>query len=148
MTPSACTPAPMACGLSKSERIVSRSLVDKMFGGGSSRSMSAYPLRLVYMKMEQRDGAQAQILVSVPKKHFKHAVDRNRVKRQVREAYRHNKHVLLDVMKDREGEVVALAFIWQARVMITTGEVAEKMNVLLNRVAEKIKRDGQDNGQD
>ena len=100
------------------------------------------------MKMEQRDGAQAQILVSVPKKHFKHAVDRNRVKRQVREAYRHNKHVLLDVMKDRKGEAVALAFIWQARVMITTGEVAEKMNVLLNRVAEKIKRDGQDNGQD
>lgn len=135
------SPVGRAFTLSKNERICSRTLVDTLFGGGASRSMSAYPLRLVYMKMQQQQGgAQAQILVSVPKKHFKHAVDRNRVKRQVREAYRHNKHVLLEVMKERPGEAVALAFVWQARVKLTTEEVAAKMQMLLNRVAEKMAR--------
>lgn len=123
--------------LAKSERICSRRIIDTLFGGGS-RSFSAYPLRLVYMKMEQQDEAKAKILVSVPKKHFKHAVDRNRVKRQVREAYRHNKQILLDVMQSREGESLALAFVWQAKVMIKTEEVAEKMQLLLSRVAEKM----------
>lgn len=124
--------------LAKSERMCSRRIIDTLFGGVNSRSFSAYPLRLVYMKMEQQDESKAKILVSVPKKHFKHAVDRNRVKRQVREAYRHNKHILLDVMEGRQDESVALAFLWQSKVMIKTEEVAERMKLLLSRVAEKM----------
>ena len=57
--------------------------------------MAAFPLRVVYVNKERAHGeVPVQILISVPKKRFKHAVDRNRVKRQVREAYRLHKQVL------------------------------------------------------
>jgi len=81
----------------KQERIVSKQLIETLFGKGSSQSLAAYPLRAVYMQTEHQEGhAPVQILISVPKKRFKHAVDRNRVKRQVREAYRCHKQLLSD----------------------------------------------------
>ena len=84
--------------LCKEERICSKLLIDKLFNGGNSHSMVAFPLRVVYVikdRNEAQDATipQTKILVSVPKKHFKRAVKRNRVKRQVREAYRKNKYI-------------------------------------------------------
>ena len=71
----------------KEERIVSNLLIETLFEKGNSQSLSAYPLRAVYLRTEHRKGcAPVQLLISVPKKKFKHAVDRNRVKRQIREA--------------------------------------------------------------
>ena len=73
--------------------------------------MAAYPLRAVYMKkVRARDDAPVQVLVSVPKKHFKHAVDRNRIKRQVREAFRQHKQLLYEALAEQEQ--LLLAFIW------------------------------------
>src|SRR3712207_2547596 len=80
--------------LSKEERIYSLSLIDDLFKGGKSRSMTVFPLRAIYKSWDDDAtdaGFQAatlcpKMLISVPKKHFHHAVDRNRVKRQVREA--------------------------------------------------------------
>src|SRR3712207_3348747 len=85
--------------LSKEERIYSLSLIDDLFKGGKSRSMTVFPLRAIYKSWDDDAtdaGFQAatlcpKMLISVPKKHFHHAVDRNRVKRQVREAFRKNK---------------------------------------------------------
>ena len=76
----------------KRERIVSRTLIEKLFSKGSSQSTSAFPLRVVYMQEERKEGEEpVQILISVSKRHFKRAVKRNRVKRQIRECYRHHK---------------------------------------------------------
>ena len=61
-----------------------------MFEGGVSKSFSIFPIRVVYMPVEQGE-APASILISVSKRRFKRAVKRNRVKRQIREAYRKNK---------------------------------------------------------
>ena len=58
-----------------------------MFEGGVSKSFSIFPIRVVYMPVEQGE-APASILISVSKRRFKRAVKRNRVKRQIREAYR------------------------------------------------------------
>ena len=72
--------------------MVSNLLIEALFENGSSQSVSAFPLRAVYQTIERREGhAPVQILISVPKKRFKHAVDRNRVKRQIREAYRRHR---------------------------------------------------------
>ena len=60
-----------------------------MFEGGVSKSFSIFPIRVVYMPVEQGE-APASILISVSKRRFKRAVKRNRVKRQIREAYRKN----------------------------------------------------------
>lgn len=85
--------------LNKSERLDSKKLIERLFAG-ENKSFPAFPLRVVYMPLTPEENvADASILISVPKKRFKHAVKRNRVKRQVREAYRHNKHILLEALK-------------------------------------------------
>ena len=119
--------------LSKEERICSKKLIDKLFGGGKSSSVASFPLRAVYMTAERADGEpQAQRLVSVPKRHF------NRVKRQVREAYRLNKQMLIDSLKDRQETKVAVAFIWLDNSLHTTEKVGRSVVSLLRRISETL----------
>jgi|SRR5574344_260384 ribonuclease P protein component len=127
-----------ALTLCKNERISGRTLVEKLFNGGSSHAMSAFPLRMVYMVTERKDDAIAKILISVPKRHFKRAVKRNRVKRQVREAFRNNKSILANVFAGRENESVAIAFIWLADELYNSNEVEHKVKNLLQRLSERI----------
>ena len=60
----------------------------------------------------EEDMAAASILISVPKKRFKRAVKRNLVKRQVREAYRKNKHLLLDALASRNKRLIIAFICW------------------------------------
>lgn len=124
---------------SKEERIVSRRLIETLFGGGNSRSMAAFPLRLVYMPIERSGNTAAvQVLISVSKRHFKRAVKRNRVKRQIREAYRLNKQSLVEALQVMPDKALALAFIWQSDELYSSAAVTASMKVLLDRVAEKL----------
>ena len=77
----------------KAERLCSKKLIGQLFARGSAFNL--YPLRFVVLKAETPLVAFPQVLISVSKKYFKHAVDRNRLKRQIREAYRLNKHQLM-----------------------------------------------------
>lgn len=96
--------------LKKNERITSRLLMDVLFNSKASKAVTAFPLRVVYAETERHDNdASVQVLFSVSKRHFKHAVDRNRVKRQLREAYRHNKTIIPEVA---DGRQLLIAFIW------------------------------------
>lgn len=131
-------PASGSLTLSKKERLCSRTLTEKLFNGGGSRSMAAFPVRLVYMVTDLSEGEPAaRMLVSVPKKCFKRAVKRNRVKRQVREAYRRNKDIITSRLSSLEGKGVVMAFIWIDDNLRSTPEVEEKVINLLNRLAEK-----------
>ena len=125
--------------LDKSERLCSKKLIERLFGGGN-KSFPAFPLRVVYMPLAPEENtADASILISVPKKRFKHAVKRNQVKRQVREAYRHNKHILLDALKTQETPTsMILAFIWLDNKIHSTEEVAYTVKKLLLHIAEEI----------
>lgn len=126
----------MAFALGRAERVRSKTVIDQLFTGGVSKSFSVFPLRVVYMAVEGQE-AQASILVSVPKKRFKRAVKRNRVKRQVREAYRKNKQGLLDVL-DGQGQQLVLAFIYLSDELVSTEVIEERVRLLLARVAEKL----------
>ena len=118
----------------KEERIVSNLLIETLFEKGNSQSLSAYPLRAVYLRTEHRKGcAPVQLLISVPKKKFKHAVDRNRVKRQIREAYRKNK-ALLEGTVD-EGQMLLIAIIWLSDKHYATNEVEKRVINLLKQMA-------------
>ena len=122
----------------KAERIVSRKQIETLFGGGTSQSLSAFPLRVVFMTQALPSGeAPVQILVSVPKKHFKHAVDRNRVKRQVREAYRHHKQLLSNTHHPSPTTHPPLAFIWLSDKHYSSQQVESRVISLLQRIAEK-----------
>lgn len=107
-----------------------------MFAGGNSKSFSIYPLRVVYMPLENRE-ASAAILISVSKKRFKRAVKRNRVKRQIREAYRKNKTPLLSLLAGK-GEQLAIAFIYLTDQLLPSVEMEEKMQIALARIMEKM----------
>ncbi|MBQ7149648.1 MAG: ribonuclease P protein component [Prevotella sp.] len=127
-----------AITLRKAERLNSKKAIDTLFTGGGSSSMSAFPIRVVYRLVDQQpDMAQVQMLVSVPKKHFKRAVKRNRVKRQIREAYRQHKQILWQ--KILEGDkALLLSFIWLDDNLHDSTEIESCVTRLLTRIAEKL----------
>ena len=88
----------------KAEHLCRKKLIDELFGKQNS-SFGAYPLRIVWLPSPEKTTAPPQVLISVSKRSFKRAVDRNRLKRLIREAYRLNKYRLLE---QPEGHSVAL----------------------------------------
>lgn len=121
----------------KKERIVSQKLIEELFGGGKSHSLAAFPLRVVYMQLERQDRQEpVEVLISVPKKRLHHAVDRNRAKRQIREAYRLQKQLLTEKMA--QGQTVDIAFVWLSDQLLPSAEVNGRMKNLLERIAKRI----------
>ena len=84
----------------------------------------------------QPDEAPVQLLISVPKKRFKHAVDRNRVKRQVREVFRQHKDLLYHAVP--ETQRLLLAFIWLSDEHRPSKEVDGRVVTLMQRISEKL----------
>ncbi len=125
--------------LNKNERLCSKKLIERLFSGGN-KSFPTFPLRVVYMCLPPEETeTDASILISVPKKRFKHAVKRNQVKRQVREAYRHNKLILLDALKAKETPVkIIMAFIWLDNKIHSSEEIEYKVKKLLTHISENI----------
>lgn len=78
--------------LGKQERLKSRKLISQLFTEG--KSIKVFPLRMVYLKIEHHSNFPVQCGVSVPKRNFKKAVDRNRIKRLLRESYRLQKNIV------------------------------------------------------
>lgn len=129
-----------ALTLAKEERICSRTLIDKLFMGGKSKSMTAFPLRVVYLVQEADEPQmpQVQMMVSVPKRCFKRAVRRNRVKRQVREAYRKHKQMLFAQLAATPGRSIAVAFIWLDAQLHDSEIVEKRVGQLLERIGERL----------
>lgn len=123
--------------LKKRERIVSRKLIERLFSKGSNQSTSAFPLRAVFMTGERQEGEEpVQILVSVSKRHFKRAVKRNRVKRQIRESYRHHKQILTEHISQEQ--VLYLAIVWLADELYDSSQVEKSLRRLLEKVAKSV----------
>jgi ribonuclease P protein component len=74
-------------------------------------SFIAYPLRVVYISRQSVSDVEAAVLISVPKKKMKRAVNRNRIKRLIREAYRLNKQLLLPNLQAK-GQELLIGFLF------------------------------------
>lgn len=120
----------------KSERLCSRILMDRLFQG-DNRSVSAYPIRAVFLPVEPTAQQGVSVLISVPKKRFHDAVDRNRVKRQLREAYRKHKHALISRMSER-GEGLLIAFVYVSPQIEPTEHIEKRMVRLLDKIGEAL----------
>lgn len=122
----------------KEERLCRRAVISRLFESGS-RSFSHFPLRVVFMPVAREEQEPpVSILVSVPKKYFKRAVKRNRVKRQVRESYRKSKHILWEALEGKSFGL-AVAFIWLDKTLYPSEEIESKMRLLLERIVEKTR---------
>lgn len=118
--------------LPKEERLCSRKALEELFGGGH-QSVSAFPIRAVYMPNEV---GVVRVMVSVSKRYFKRAVKRNRIKRQLREAYRLQKELLLPLTGGLD-----IAFLWTSDEQLPTEKVFQKMQTLLQRIHESVSAD-------
>ena len=119
----------------KPEHLCLRLDIEKLFAAGS-HSMTAYPLRVVYREVDYTSGPKVKVLLSVSKRRFKHAVDRNRAKRQLREAYRLNKHLLMTALPEDKG--LHIAFLWLSDRPVASRQIHSRLANLLTRVAEKL----------
>lgn len=125
----------MANTLRKAERLHSKKLIERLFAGGA-RSFSVYPLRVVYLPIDASEEV-ASVLVSVSKRHFKRAVKRNRVKRQVRESYRKNKQMLLEVL-EQQNIRLAIAFIYLSDELSSSSLIEARVKGALLRIGERV----------
>ena len=118
--------------LPKEERLCSRKVLEELFGGGH-QSVSAFPIRAVYMPNEV---GVVRVMVSVSKRYFKRAVKRNRIKCQLREAYRLQKELLQPLTGGLD-----IAFLWTSDEQLPTEKVFQKMQTLLQRIHESVSAD-------
>ncbi len=84
----------MSFSFSKQEKLKSKKTIELLFQKGNS--ISQYPLKLYYLPSDEEQEVRIKAAVSVPKRNFKRAADRNRIKRLLREAYRLNKHLIFN----------------------------------------------------
>jgi ribonuclease P protein component len=117
----------------KAEKLKSKTTIDLLFSKG--KSVAKYPLRLVYISGDFGENTPIKMGVSVSKKHFKNAVDRNYFKRVLRETYRLNKHLLLDNLN----EPYAFMFLYQTKDRLSYEEINKKTIQLFEKFLEAIK---------
>ncbi len=118
----------------KSERLTGEVQVEKLYEKG--QGFIAFPYRVVYLA-EGDENPTAKVLISAPKKRFKHAVDRNHIKRLTREAYRKNKESLYNALQEKRLSL-NFALNYVGNEMISYAQTEEKMKEIINKLIEKI----------
>jgi ribonuclease P protein component len=92
----------------KDERLTAKKTIDRLFKEPTG-SFFAYPVKLTFLTSPAQEATSSiQVLISVPKRHFKKAHDRNRIKRQLREIYRKNKSILYDCLTSEQQQACFL----------------------------------------
>ncbi|MET3028810.1 ribonuclease P protein component [Flavobacterium sp. UW10123] len=118
----------------KNERLKSKTTIGLLFSEG--KSVSKYPIRLVYRQAKANSEEQTKIGVSVSKKYFKKAVDRNYFKRVLRETYRLNKHLLLNNLNQPH----SIMLFYQTKDRLSYEEINTKMIQLFEKFAAQINK--------
>ena len=120
----------------KEEKLKSKKLIEALFL--ERQSVAKYPLRLAFKKLEVEENSlektELQVAVSVSKKHFKKAVDRNYFKRVLRESYRLNKHLILDKISGK----YALMILYQSKDRLPYEEINAKTIQLFEKFVAKV----------
>ena len=116
----------------KNEKLKSRKTIDLLFTEG--KTVTKYPLRLVYKETSFEDNTTIKIGVSVSKKHFKNAVDRNYYKRVLRECYRLNKQIIIENIDKN----FAVLFFYQTKDRLSYQEINNKTIQLFEKFVKAI----------
>ena len=125
--------------LGKQERLKSKKLIEKLYAEGES--VKTFPLRMVFVQTAHTSEFPCQVGVSVAKRNYKLAVDRNRLKRLMRETYRLQKEIVYDNLE--EPYVFMISYI--GREEIKFEDLYLKMEKLLTLFVEIVKNTPDEN---
>jgi ribonuclease P protein component len=117
----------------KEERLKSRKIIGQLFR--AQQSLGHYPFRLLWTNIPNTTSLENPVLFtqSVPKKKFKHAVDRNLIRRRIREAYRLNKSQFYANFPSEDNEQIAIMVIYIAPETLPYSNIAASLEKMLNR---------------
>ena len=114
----------------KPERLCGSTQIDRLFREGN-RHISVFPVRLVWLLADDIKGIQ--VLISAPKRNFHHAVDRNRIKRQIREFYRTSSAPLKEAVA-LKGQGMALAFLFNDTRLWDSSKLSERLQSAIGKL--------------
>jgi ribonuclease P protein component len=125
-------PSALKHSFGKEERLNNKKSIQELFDKGSSFFL--YPFKIFYI-IDPLDGSgKNKILISVSKKLHKKAVDRNLIKRRIKEAYRLNKHLISN--DGRTHQPLLIGFIFVAKQILTFNHIETKLKLALLRLNE------------
>lgn len=112
---------------SKAERLCSRVLIEQLFKNG--KAFNTFPFKFVWLRASESD-VPVKTVISVPKRLFKRAVDRNKLKRRIREAYRKEKSVLYELLNENKIHLM----------IVYTGKSISEYNLIEEKIMEGLLR--------
>ena len=112
----------------KDEKLCNSAEITDLFSKG--KQLFKHPVKLLWLATEPENGKKARVIITVSKRNFKHAVQRNRIKRLLRECYRKNKHIIAPLTTDQQ-LLIGLIFI---------GKEIPRINVLEPIIIELFER--------
>lgn len=119
--------------LGKQERLKSKKLIEKLYAEG--KAIKVFPLRMVYLKINHTSNYPAQVGVSVPKRNFKLAVHRNKLKRLLRETYRLQKFIVYNNLDSQY--IFMISYL--GKDVFTFDKLFDKMKLLLEKFINETK---------
>ena len=117
----------------KTERLCSKKIIDKLFIEG--KIIFVYPVKIVYLETSLTSKFPVQAVFTVGKRNFKRAVQRNLIKRRMREAYRLNKHQFYVKIGEKQ---VAVFFIYTAKTISEYKQIETSVKKGLNKLLSEL----------
>lgn len=115
----------------KEERLCCRQLIDRLYEEG--HRLMAFPYSVQWMPVE----GPCQVMIVAPKRKFRHAVDRNHVRRLTRECYRLRKHTFYSFLQEHEVSIV-FSMVYIHNEIMTCEQLGKKMDKLLEALEKDI----------
>jgi ribonuclease P protein component len=119
------------------ERLKKKKSIDQLFANGMS--FYIHPFKVIWMINETEQPSPAQVLISVGRRVMKRAVDRNRVKRQVRELYRQEKESIYAYLEEKQ-RYALIGIIFTGNDFLPFPVAKEKINLVMARLLKEFKR--------
>ena len=119
---------------SKEERLSSKISIEDLFAKGDT--FFKYPFKVIVKKSSAEKDSIVRILISVPKRTFKKAVDRNKIKRLIREAYRLNKNIVYPSLAETT-HFLDIAFVYTAKSILSYSEIERKIILILQTIKKR-----------